>query len=69
MYIFQLPQDTIDEIIRITCQFLWRGDKFFSGGHCLVQWDSLCLRRKFDGLEIIDLQVQNDAMPFRSMSL
>jgi hypothetical protein len=50
-------------ITQITRRFLWKGtaDKF-SGGNCLVPWKQVTLPKRFGGLGITDLQLQNWAL-------
>jgi hypothetical protein len=65
MRVFLLPQGTIDRIITYTCQFLWRENKSFSDGHCLVTWQALTLPKKRGGIGILDLKAQNDVLLLR----
>jgi hypothetical protein len=65
MQVFHLPQGTLDRIITYTRQFLWKGNKSFSGGHCLVTWQALTLPKKRGGIGILDLKIQNDALLLR----
>jgi hypothetical protein len=65
MQAFRLPQGTINRIITLTRKFLWRGDKSFSGGHCLVSWGIITLSKKDGGLGVMDLRAQNDSLLLR----
>jgi hypothetical protein len=65
MQVFRLPQGIIDRIISCTRRFLWRGDKSFSEGHCLIGWQSLTLPKNRGGIGIIDLRAHNETLLLR----
>jgi hypothetical protein len=52
----------IDNIIR---SLLWKGHEEAKGGHCLVNWKTICTPKKFGGLGIKDLALFGRALWLR----
>jgi zinc-binding in reverse transcriptase len=60
---FFLPKWFVHRITKITRRFLWRGTKdTYSGGHCLISWPQVTKPKHCGGLDIIDLQLQNECL-------
>jgi hypothetical protein len=53
---------TIDKIRRA---FLWKGTDTVNGGHCLVNWKTICHPKPNGGLGILNLEFMNTAMHVR----
>jgi hypothetical protein len=63
MQAFLLLAWVIKDLTRINRKFLWGGlNSNFSGGHCLLPWKQVTLPKRFGGLGIRDLQLQNEAL-------
>jgi hypothetical protein len=63
MQAFMLPRWVFQPLNKINRRFLWRGKaEKYSGGHCLVPWERVTLPKRFEGLRITDLQLQNKAL-------
>lgn len=62
MQAFLLPSWLLSHIDSIKRRFFWRGHASFSGGHCLVPWERICIPKVHGGLGILNLQNQNLAL-------
>jgi hypothetical protein len=52
----------IDKIRRAS---LWKGTETVSGGHCLVNWKSVCRLKELGGLGVMNLENMNVALRVR----
>lgn len=65
MCCFTLPVWVIDRIDRIRRSFLWGKNEVDKAGISLINWEAACLPKKWGGMGIIDLRVQNTALLLR----
>ncbi|RLM78633.1 uncharacterized protein C2845_PM12G16830 [Panicum miliaceum] len=53
------------KIDKIRRGFLWKGEAYADGGHCLVNWRKAKMPKKFGGLGILDLDLFSRALRLR----
>lgn len=65
MQAFWLPIWVIKQLERLARSFLWKGQQDCLGGHCLVNWPTVCLPKINEGLGIPNLQLRNISLLIR----
>lgn len=62
-----LPKYIILSIDRVRRHCLWRGSGINSSKKSLVLWDRVCQPKSKGGLGVIDLRLQNNALPIKNL--
>lgn len=62
MSVFQLPKKVIKATDSIRRAFFWTAEEMCTGAKCLIVWKNVCKPKKFGGLGIKDLHIQNNCL-------
>ena len=62
MSVFRLPKKLLKHIDSFHRDFLWAGEDSVSGAQCLVAWKNVCTPKKYGGLGLKNLHVQNNCL-------
>lgn len=60
--VFKAPKCVIKRIEALRRAFFWKGRSSVSGGHCLVNWKTVCRSKKEGGLGVMALETMNIAL-------
>lgn len=63
----ELPKGVFAAIDKRRRLFLWTGEDSCSGSKCLVSWEEVCIDKKFGGLGIKDLAIQNTCLLMKNI--
>lgn len=62
MQALKVPKGVVEHIDKMRRSFLWKDDEACHGINCQVNWEKVCTRKRTEGLGIIDLICQNNAL-------